>query len=460
MTAVLYEGDSAEERWREDVSRYSAIRHPNILQLLGVVSSGLHAAVFHDDLIPYRELLQQSRNHSHFWTVHFWACMETEFRDADQYVLSLSGRPLHWTEYTVWIRPLTRRLCLDLTSATYYVPLYLTRVSARQSGSMDPPRDSEIITSMSHNDYHDICYWHLCHFHQFLISRKIPVTLGSISYLCGPHYEASLKIAVTPNPKINDSGWCTMDQVIYQGWNPIHLDERGAVIMENGWIRLNCDAIEEEYRRRICVDPSSARSWLAHANHIFNYLDVTSNLERYFLVDVIHYWLQIDGPIYSDQGGYLFLCPLEDLQPDMPGVFRSPACPAYWSFDPSGIERLCPADACALGFPRINVQVELWGKCWNSSVYAGISRFHEVKQFDPSQQEASVDYPNYHLCCDRNALLGHNGSEFQPCLFENSDGSTAQASNPGHLQADGVHLPWGTRDMVCTLQDTLIRPFL
>jgi len=109
----------------------------------------------------------------------------------------------------------------------------------------------------------------------------------------------------------------------------------------------------------------------------------------------------------NDQAGssYLFLCPLEDLQPDMPGVFRGPACPAYWSLDPSGIDRLRPAEARALGFPHIDVQVELWGKYWNGSVYAGISRFHEVKQFDPSQE---ADYPNYHL--DRDALSVHNGT--------------------------------------------------
>ncbi|KAJ6550006.1 hypothetical protein B0H19DRAFT_1264870 [Mycena capillaripes] len=109
VVAILYEGDGAKEHWRAEISRYSRLRHPNIVQLLGIVSSGLHAAIFHDDLMPYEELLQKYSN-SHFLTVDLWACMETEFRviaalfvvalqlnqrqDVDQYLASLSERPL------------------------------------------------------------------------------------------------------------------------------------------------------------------------------------------------------------------------------------------------------------------------------------------------------------------------------------------------------------------------------
>ncbi|KAJ6518118.1 hypothetical protein C8R47DRAFT_6850 [Mycena vitilis] len=57
MTAAVYQGDGAEEEWREEILRYSNLRHPYLVQLYGVVKTrNLHAAIFHDDLAPVDEL--------------------------------------------------------------------------------------------------------------------------------------------------------------------------------------------------------------------------------------------------------------------------------------------------------------------------------------------------------------------------------------------------------------------
>ncbi|KAJ7455110.1 hypothetical protein FB451DRAFT_1278465 [Mycena latifolia] len=49
MTVALYRGDTAEEEWRRDVSQYSSLRHPNLVQLFATASSsGIYAAIFHD----------------------------------------------------------------------------------------------------------------------------------------------------------------------------------------------------------------------------------------------------------------------------------------------------------------------------------------------------------------------------------------------------------------------------
>ncbi|KAJ6523861.1 hypothetical protein B0H19DRAFT_647046 [Mycena capillaripes] len=94
MTAALYEGDRAEERWREDISRYSELRHPNLFQLYGMITSGsLHAAVFHDDVISALELVEKYRN-SHFSTVFFWACMDGEFLGVHCLDTSFNRMPL------------------------------------------------------------------------------------------------------------------------------------------------------------------------------------------------------------------------------------------------------------------------------------------------------------------------------------------------------------------------------
>ncbi|KAJ6462946.1 hypothetical protein C8R45DRAFT_1080534, partial [Mycena sanguinolenta] len=65
-TVAMYQGVGAEDEWRSDMMKYMAVRHPNIVQLYGVVSCGnIHAAVFHDNLIPFQQFLDLYR-HSHF----------------------------------------------------------------------------------------------------------------------------------------------------------------------------------------------------------------------------------------------------------------------------------------------------------------------------------------------------------------------------------------------------------
>ncbi|KAJ7938736.1 hypothetical protein B0H13DRAFT_1520406, partial [Mycena leptocephala] len=80
--------------------------------------------------------------------------------------------------------------------------------------------------------------------------------------------------------------------------------------------------------------------------------------------------------------GYLFLCPMSDLQPS-PRSFRWPECPAYWSLEASGIERLSMVQATELRFPAIELIMQVHGYSWDESVYAGLRTFHRGKGFDP-----------------------------------------------------------------------------
>ncbi|KAJ7211454.1 hypothetical protein C8J57DRAFT_1483848, partial [Mycena rebaudengoi] len=49
MTVALYQGNNAEEEWREDLQRHLWLRHPSFVQIYGTASSsGIHAVVFHD----------------------------------------------------------------------------------------------------------------------------------------------------------------------------------------------------------------------------------------------------------------------------------------------------------------------------------------------------------------------------------------------------------------------------
>ncbi|KAJ6566333.1 hypothetical protein B0H19DRAFT_709244 [Mycena capillaripes] len=78
-TVAMYQGRGAEEAWRQDLAKYTSIRHPNIIQIRGAASSGsIHATLFHDDLIPLDQYMDLYR-HSHFLTVSIYDCCNSEF---------------------------------------------------------------------------------------------------------------------------------------------------------------------------------------------------------------------------------------------------------------------------------------------------------------------------------------------------------------------------------------------
>ncbi|KAF7334349.1 hypothetical protein MSAN_02379800 [Mycena sanguinolenta] len=70
MTVAVYEGDGAEEAWNEHLANYESIRHPNVMQLYGLVSTKrLYAMVFHDELIPYDQFIRRFQ-HSHILSLY------------------------------------------------------------------------------------------------------------------------------------------------------------------------------------------------------------------------------------------------------------------------------------------------------------------------------------------------------------------------------------------------------
>jgi hypothetical protein len=109
--------------------------------------------------------------------------------------------------------------------------------------------------------------------------------------------------------------------------------------------------------------------------------------------------------------GYLFLCPPENLRTGS-SSFRWPECPAYWSLNPSGVESLSTEDATALGFPTISLSTEIWGRSWDTSVYAGLRQFHQAKGFDPDTQDVARHLGEllYHLAAETDVPFAHGKS--------------------------------------------------
>jgi hypothetical protein len=124
----------------------------------------------------------------------------------------------------------------------------------------------------------------------------------------------------------------------------------------------------------------------------------------------IEYHLKLSGPTHNLFFGYLFLCPFAELQAEDMTGFRIPDCMAYWSLDPSGVDRLSDGVAADLGFPAIQLQMWVGAKSWDTSVYDGILQLHQAKGFDPYSQEVAIElgWPLLHVYCDRETLSTHS----------------------------------------------------
>ncbi|KAJ7478386.1 hypothetical protein FB451DRAFT_183803 [Mycena latifolia] len=145
------------------------------------------------------------------------------------------------------------------------------------------------------------------------------------------------------------------------------------------------------------------------ANYIFNRLGITSNHHDYAFVDYIGCQLIILNTGDSIPSGYLFLPPFVDLRSNNPSSFRHPECAAYWSLDPSGVERLGMGEAEQLGFPSFELEMKYWGWSWDESVYSGIRQFHQAKGFDPDSLDVTreLGYRLYQLSADAHSLFAH-----------------------------------------------------
>jgi hypothetical protein len=125
----------------------------------------------------------------------------------------------------VWIRPSTRRLCVEFMphEPGFLLLAFMDSPSRLLSDAslLDPPGEAEIIASISLRDYHSICYSHLRKRHYFPNPAGIAVNLGSIRQFLGPAHERSVGIAFAPDPTywLWEPGWRAKHPLIEGHWN-------------------------------------------------------------------------------------------------------------------------------------------------------------------------------------------------------------------------------------------------
>ncbi|KAJ7238652.1 hypothetical protein C8J57DRAFT_1193645 [Mycena rebaudengoi] len=394
MTVAVYQGNNAEEEWREDIQRYLWLRHPNFVQIYGTAgSSGIHAAVFYDDLVPVKKIFEKHRD-SQLATVYLWNQLMMDFTNASHYYWALGSSgtaPLYLPACTMWIRRSTGRLCIDIVAS--YDDLFihhsytglLSHSGDRPSSLLEPPpAHSQIIEGISMEQYHEVCNRYLAQsYSPWSVSPNASIRLGSVVYM-----PSSCEIVHLPDSMFTGRHWVPDEYgnqvlVLMSSWTRL----------ESSWTRviLSDDNRDREFTCSFDGMTQNGDAWLALANHIFHCAKIQSNYRDYGLINSVQYTLRL-----ADKNdiphGYLFLCPLQDLQGNSPSEFQYPACPAYWSLDPSGAQRLGSEEAERLGFPSFTLDMTVDSRSWDDLVYAGIREFHQAKGFDPYSQDVAREY--------------------------------------------------------------------
>ncbi|KAJ7767307.1 hypothetical protein B0H16DRAFT_1521635 [Mycena metata] len=397
MTVAVYQGKGAEEEWRKDISRYSCLRHPNFVQLCGITTSSLmHATIFHDDLIPLESFLDLSEKS----TIYVHAYCSMDFWDANDYFSSVFRQRLCITECTFWIRRSTGKLCADLISSNISHRIQTPRPDCYEITFAHTSSGQAItVDSLSVQKYHEICYWDLSQVRYIHQSTVVTVNIGAvISWPSSDHFELPIPLASLSHVVIPTRLW--------------HFSRGGrGEVTGSGWTRWKSGDIINR-TLRIHIWHWSPECWLSQANHIFDRLKLQENFRDHVVVDDITFEIPIK-PLHEGQflppgnslgtrvtlpKGYLFVCPVDDFRVG-PCSFRWPDRPAYWSLDPSGSQPLSTEEAAGLGFPLLQFNTTIRGKCWDHTTYTELRRFHLAKGFDPTSQDIArhLGDPLYHL---------------------------------------------------------------
>ncbi|KAJ6522883.1 hypothetical protein B0H19DRAFT_1277168 [Mycena capillaripes] len=399
MTVAVYQGAGAEEEWRQDVAKYMSLRHPNIIQIrAGASSGGIHATIFHEDLIPLKEFLDLHR-HSPIVTAYIkgycgtagpslpQSATNSTHEDADEYVFFTVGEILLDCKFS--IRRTTGRLCVDLaTFSPWYRFPFLIGAPPRVNFLNASNKENMIIDYLTPAQYHDICGSTFSQAN-FWASTLSAVNLGAV--ISRASSKTVWEIATLQDPRIPYG-------------NRWHQGAVNGTVTENGWNRFDSNDLSTI---SISWWFGSPAYWLSQASYIFNRLKLESAWDNHCLVIGVQFCVKLSQNKEDAPASYLFLCAVEDLQTG-PSSF-APDPPAYWSLDPSGTERLSMEDARNRGFPIPQFCTNIHTKSWDDSVYVGLRQFHRAKGFDPDTQDVArhLGYPLYQVSSQIIPLFPH-----------------------------------------------------
>ncbi|KAJ6502733.1 hypothetical protein C8R47DRAFT_214418 [Mycena vitilis] len=323
-----------------------------------------------------------------------------------------------------WIHRATGRLCVELapedgvdrTWLNCVSPIPLSDSMAMALFAGNAPDIEVLVMDTPLDAYHGVCYRALSSNSCVNIGTGKNVHLGTLN--SWPANDAFVEIASLPDAGVEPFGW--------QPYSTFGCQPYGETL-ENGWTRFNArEVVGSDVQCWLMLGNTwkITQFWLSQANHIFESCHITANLEDYGLVQEVFFKVTI-STTKGVPAGFLLLCPTEDFRIDKSAV-GWPARPAYWSFDPLGTHPLSMEEANKAGFPKLQFTTIVRRMSWDSSVYAGLSKFHQAKGFDPYSQDVArhLDLPLYQPSGYVDPLFAHVVQEEDNSQDE--DGSESQ----------------------------------
>ncbi|KAK6996447.1 hypothetical protein R3P38DRAFT_3070868 [Favolaschia claudopus] len=458
VTVVTFEGNRAEQAWKEEVKMYMKIRHENILQMYGVVQGqNLYAIVFHDDFILFSDLVTKLWK-SPLLTVCIQLYFSREHNEAIDHLIS-RFRAHVFFDYDVLVCYSTGRLCIDIGG---HSSTNTRRLNHFQRHSPKMPTmnvftsaaTSLVMQALTLDDYHNICNSdRLRRSKSLVFSSSAAIHLDSV--YCAAAIDTfgnSIEIA-TVMESDTDFNWppCWREtwaatvggQKLYAGWG-MRLEK----CFSSSELLLDHTYFQFEAWQIAPISRVTWYGWLSQANHIFSHLRIESNFSNYVLLDRFELTISLK-PNPNNAGcppqGYLWLRSKDVFLASH--SFECPQSLAYWSLDLDGTRELSTEHAVELGFPILCMEkIKAHGQSWDDSVYTGLRELHQGKGFDPDSQDVArhLGYRLYKPCSDADmSIVGgeikesYDGEDdFWAVSEENVNGSMSNehSSNSGSEQ--------------------------
>ncbi|KAJ7824207.1 hypothetical protein B0H13DRAFT_339507 [Mycena leptocephala] len=410
MTAVVYEG-SLFDKWRAEAEQRQWPRHPLFFQLFGVIASkSINALVYHDEVITitcYKQMYRESPIVA--------ACIEYQLAEdtahVRAYLRDVVGIPRSQQWCLAWIRMSTGHLCIEMDEIAKRWPSELHVVidngpSLRQISILPGATDNEdrIRSIMRLDDIHEILQWispTQVESQEHIVRRDIQ--LGQlVGKDCNINLHLGLPLSSFPAvvaPIFQVDPWCIWER-------EFRLFDVFSV-QGNGWTRVTLPVSSDiTLHYGIDLNPSLSlfleKAWLSQANWCITQSLISGTREipreSFYLCDRVVISISIkcpDTPVPIFP--YLFLSRPVGHLVDGRFFVQIPSLETlfYWSFDPSGGERLDSNSIDQVPLPRIICRIKTCGSSWTSSHYKCLRDIHKAKGFDPDGPDAAISlgYP-------------------------------------------------------------------
>ncbi|KAK1231249.1 hypothetical protein PQX77_005633 [Marasmius sp. AFHP31] len=443
--SIKYTGRDAKKVFKADLLQFSRIKSSMFPQLRSFNDSDIPMVVFHDELIPAKQVVDGTHN----WfevTCYLWAqgTMARSNLLASTDSISLDPMIFQYPNSSqLWIRPQTGQICLGPAGPRFRGGFPLGDTVPRDS--LDPKLPLVPLSMYNNLTFLDPVVKNTPS--QFLLDRlsnqcSSTLSVSIADYDC--HYHVLLSSCRQPVARFTGIFW-SFDfhgSYFYRHHKKLYQVESQRITMEDGRIRLT---ISNHHIPKLSFWFDTGRPtsylcslWLSQAAHVFNVLRTPrEEWEDYTLLDGDNLRLRLypnvdhtDTPFEC----YLFVLPppqLPDTSPDLAAWRRAPAESLYyWSLDPTGDSRMPKVQRTALGLPSFHQTIKRpQPVCWKAEVYDLARQWQEAQGFDPTTTDfaRSMGYPIIEF-------LPQEDNRFENCADDNEVSMLVDSKNESELE--------------------------